>query len=115
MNNTVKVLDRVKARLGGVSDYRAAHELGVTTQAVSKWRVKRNLMDDDAAIRAAEILGEPPGAILAMVQADKAKSARAKALWLAASRHLHRAGALASALVCILCKRARGSVQNAIA
>jgi predicted transcriptional regulator len=42
MNESQKILDELVRHLGGVSDYRVAKELGVTPQAVSKWRAGRN-------------------------------------------------------------------------
>jgi plasmid maintenance system antidote protein VapI len=95
---SLKVLERVAAKLGGVSDYRAAHELRVSRKAVSNWRNGNHFMADDAAIRAAEILGERPEAMLAYLSAERTKSAKARALWSALARRLQRSAATVAGL-----------------
>ncbi|MDP9082202.1 MAG: DUF3693 domain-containing protein [Pseudomonadota bacterium] len=121
---TQQILDRVRAKLGGISDYQAARELGVTQQAVSLWRSGRSIMGDEPAIAAAAILGEKPEVIMALLAADRTQSEKAKKLWTNLARQLragtavaivgtigitgfqqttHAAAALTTSSECILC------------
>jgi plasmid maintenance system antidote protein VapI len=91
--NTVQILDRVASTLGNVSDYKAAQELGVTRQAVSNWRNDKNYMNDAPAIRAAEILGEKPETILALIAADRSDDPATKRIWTNLAKQLQRTAA----------------------
>ena len=90
---TITILDRVEKTLGGISDYRAAKELGVTQQTVSLWRAQRYIMSDKPAIRAAQILGERPEALMSMLAADRTSDEHAKKLWTNLARRLQRSAA----------------------
>ena len=87
---TVQVLDRLAAKLGGASDYRLAKELRVTRQAVSKWRLGENFMTDGPAVHAAVILGEQPEVILALLGAERSQDADARKVWTNLARRLQR-------------------------
>lgn len=78
---TSKLLDRISAHLGGASDYRIAKELGINKSTVSVWRVGKGSMGDATALKVAEILGEKPGYILALVQSERTDSPEARRIW----------------------------------
>lgn len=63
------------------SDYRVAKELGVTQQTVSRWRVGKSGMDDETAVKVAEILGMVSGHVLACVHLERSKSSKVRAAW----------------------------------
>ena len=90
---TVQVLDRLAEKLGGASDYRLAKELRVTRQAVSKWRLGENFMTDGPAVHAAEILGERPEVILALLGAERTQDPDARKVWTNLARRLQRGAA----------------------
>jgi len=81
MNATNKYLDAVKAKTGAPSDYALAAILGITKQQISKYRNKGEYLGDGACMEAARILEIDPLIILAEIQAEKAKSEPAKAVW----------------------------------
>lgn len=81
MNETQKILHAVVAALGDASDYRVAKELGVSRQAVSKWRAGRNLMGDDAGLEAAKLLKVKPEVVLLKLAAERSNSDEAAAVW----------------------------------
>lgn len=85
-------IDRVKKHAGIESDYGAAKALGLTRQAVSKYRAKGSTLDEDASIKVAAALGEHPEKIIIDQAAERAKSPETRAALLDAARRL-----------CILC------------
>lgn len=90
----IQWIDRVKQVRGWESDYKAAQELGLTRSSISLHRSRGNTtLDEDSAVKVAELLGvDPVGVILDQV-AERSKSpAVASALHDAARRF------------CILCK-----------
>ena len=82
MNQTQALLARVKAHLGNVSSYRAAEKIGVSRQAVSQWEHGKTFMTFDNATRAAELLGEDPAHVMALIALDQTKGETAKKTWL---------------------------------
>lgn len=60
------------------SDYRVAKELGVTQQTVSKWRTGKNGMDEETAIRVADILNKEREYLLACVLMERYKSSKVR-------------------------------------
>lgn len=90
---TNKLLDRAAKKLPTASDYSISKALGVSSAAVSKWRSGRNHMADTAAMKLAEILGEPTDAILALVAADRTSDPAAKKQWTNMARKLRASAA----------------------
>jgi hypothetical protein len=78
---TTKLLNRLSAHLGDASDYRIAKELGVTKQTVSAWRVGKGTMSDATAVHVAELLGENPAYVLAVVHEERTDSPEAQKVW----------------------------------
>jgi predicted transcriptional regulator len=99
-NETNRLLDRAAKRLPTASDYSLANALGVSRAAVSKWRSGRNHMADTAAMKLAEILGEPTDTILALVAADRTSDPAAKKQWTNMAKKL-RATAAASTIAAL--------------
>lgn len=97
---TNRLLDRAAKKLPTESDYSLSKALGVSAAAVSKWRSGRNHMADTAAMKLAEILGEPTDAILALVAADRTSDPAAKKQWTNMARKL-RATAAATTLAAL--------------
>ena len=99
-NETNKLLDRAAKKLPTESDYSIANALGVSRAAVSKWRSGRNHMADTAAMKLAEILGEPTDPILALVAADRTSDPAAKKQWTNMAKKL-RATAAATTMAAL--------------
>lgn len=51
METTVVFLERLRARYGGVSDYKLGQFLGVTTTGITNYMKHGRTMDDKIAIR----------------------------------------------------------------
>ncbi len=86
-------IERLKAKRGWESDYKAAKELGLTRAALSNYKVGRRVcLDESAAVKVAELLGEKPEAILLDQYAETVKEPAARTALLDTARRL-----------CVLC------------
>jgi len=74
-------IDRAAEQLGGASDYAVAKRTGLTRSAISSYRRGRTLMDDDACIAIADVLGIDPLKVIADQAAERAKTERSRAYW----------------------------------
>lgn len=114
---TAELLAAVKRHHNLPSDYALAKFLGVSQPTTSKWSTGRALLDDDHAIRVADLLDLPHGYVLAMIEEERAERmgrAKVRVAWRDVKRAL--APALAAATVGILAlqapeSRAEGSVS----
>lgn len=78
---TIELLDAVASTTETKSDYAAGKALGITKQAIWGYRKRGSQMGDEAAFKAAEILGLDPAYVLARLHAESAKSDKVRALW----------------------------------
>ena len=78
---TIHLLDRLATHLGHASDYRIARELGVSRASVSKWRVGKTGMSDDMAVRVAEVVGEDPAYVLALIHGEATENAAVRRVY----------------------------------
>lgn len=79
--NTLEFMDACKVELGIESDYALAKRLGVRQPTISGYRAGRSRMDDDVALKVAEILHLHPLQVIAYANAERAKTEEQKALW----------------------------------
>lgn len=96
MNSTIAFLDAVKARHGAPSDYSVAKLLGVTHQAISRWRIGKDFMGDSTALTVARLLEIDPAYVIACAHAERAKKADERAVWVTI---MERLGGASSALL----------------
>lgn len=90
-------IDRLKAKRGWESDYRAAKELGLSRNTISVYRSKpAATMDDDTSVRVAQALGTEPELILLDQALERTKSVEARA---AIQRALKRLGGAVAGVV----------------
>lgn len=80
--NTLEYMQACKERLGITSDYALAKALGLSQTGLSNYRTGRSRMDDDVALKVAEILGLHPLQVIASANAERAKTEEQKARWL---------------------------------
>lgn len=79
--NTIDYLEAVKKRLQITSDYRLSKDLKIPQTTVSNWRNGKRQLDDENAIKFAQILEMPPGVILADMHAERATDTITKNTW----------------------------------
>ena len=85
-------IDRVKKTRGITSDYAAAKALGITPQAISKYRSRNSTLDEDASIAVATALGIAHAGVVLDQAAERVKALDVRTALLAEARRL-----------CILC------------
>lgn len=81
--NTVQYLDAAKRKLGVESDYALAKALGLTCQAVSRFRNGYGRLGNTTAVKLAEILGVPPMQVIADMELERGADT---AVWLPYAR-----------------------------
>jgi predicted transcriptional regulator len=81
MASTVNYLDALGAKLGLRSDASIARALGVKRQSVSRYRIYAISMDDDVALRAADLLGIRPATILLDMYHERTRNPAVKQVW----------------------------------
>lgn len=114
-------IDRVRLVKGLPSDYSAAHVLGLTRSAVSKYRSRESTLDEATSVKVAHQLGIDPAIVLTDQAMERAKDQEARGAWAAVLQRLGgvAAGVLVVAGVnpalldgvgrlCILCKVPKG-------
>ncbi len=85
---TIDLIDAAKKKLGVESDYAVAKALDCSLSRMSNYRRGRSQMDDDMAVRCAEIAGLNPLLCLMRIQAERSKSPNAAAIWKQAAERL---------------------------
>jgi predicted transcriptional regulator len=73
MFKTNDLLNRLKAVYGLQSDYALAKKIGISRQAVSKYRTLTRTLDDCVAVEVAELLELNPFQVLASMQLERAE------------------------------------------
>lgn len=110
MKTSCEFLDAVKAKHCLVSDYALSKKLDVGQSCVTHYRKKRSFLDDDMAVKVAELLGLEVAYVLACVHAERAersKNATTMKVWLdIASRY---AAGLAAVAFCTLLPAPQGA------
>ena len=99
MNNAQKYLEAIKARHGGVSDYRAAQILEVTKQAVSRWKNGQDTFSPATAKKVAEELGIDEEIVVIESQIDRCKTPEEAAIWQRVLKRLSNGAAAAMLLI----------------
>lgn len=84
METTSDFLERLRTRLdagSGCSDYKLAKVLQVSTGGMTNYLKHGRSMDDDVAVRLAELLELNPGYVVACCHAERSKSVKVSKVW----------------------------------
>lgn len=118
MSNVTDLLDKAKVVNSLSSDYKLSQVSGVSFSSLSSYRHGKTLPDAGAISKICRLSGDDPAVIAAEIEAQRAKTDEARALWLNIAKRLAVAAAagavsmtvsahpatIALATVCILCK-----------
>lgn len=80
--STLHYLSAVKKRLSIESDYALAKALKIRHSTICGYRAGKSRMDDDVALKIADILGLNPLEVIAAANAERAKSDEMRTVWL---------------------------------
>lgn len=84
METTIDFLERLRTRLdtgSGCSDYKLAKVLQVSTGGMANYIKHGRSMDDEIAIRVAELLDLNPGYVVACCHAERSKTVETTKVW----------------------------------
>lgn len=81
MKSTCDYLDDLAVMTNTGSDYAISKLLGVSTSRISNYRCKRNAFDDEAAFKAAQLLGVDPMIVIAEANAERAHKEETRQFW----------------------------------
>jgi transcriptional regulator with XRE-family HTH domain len=82
MNAAINLLEKYKKACSLTSDNACSASLGVSRQAVSKWRNGENHPDADIIEKMCTATGEPLRHWLPLVEAERARSPAVRKVWL---------------------------------
>src|SRR6185312_7105599 len=82
MNSAIVLLDKYKKARAITSDNACATSLGVSRQAVSKWRNGENHPDADVVEKMCDATGENIARWMPLIEAERARSPGARRAWL---------------------------------
>lgn len=82
MSSTIDLLDKYKNACTLGSDNACAVKLGVSRQAVSKWRNGENHPDAETVAQMCDATGEPLAFWLPLIEAERARTPGSKKVWL---------------------------------
>jgi transcriptional regulator with XRE-family HTH domain len=98
MTNTNKLLDKFKVVCLAPSDNAAAIKLGLTRATISGWRHGKSHANAEAVERMCEGAGEPLAKWLPLIEAERARTAGDRRVWLRLAQGAASIGLLALAL-----------------
>lgn len=101
MQTVDQLLNRVKSRHDIGSDYKLALFLGLKPNALNNYRHGKSLPDINACTKIAEALGIDPDLLIVQIEAQRAKTGEARAIWERMAARL-QGGAVHSALLACL-------------
>lgn len=76
-----QLLELLRAKLGGVTDYRLAKVMGMYPQSISAILTKGGTLSDENAVKLAEELELPPSYVLICMHLQRAKDESTRAVW----------------------------------
>lgn len=83
-NTTQELIEALRARQGGATDYRIAKNMGWTPQVVSKYRHGRSQLDNRALLQVASALELSAADVvryMAQIEAERAHTVEQRATW----------------------------------
>lgn len=77
--NTLEYLDAAKLRLGIESDYALAKVLKMRASTISNYRARGGQMDDEIAMKVAQVLNKEPGLVMLDMHIERCKTPELRA------------------------------------
>jgi transcriptional regulator with XRE-family HTH domain len=93
MINIAALLDKAKVIHSLKSDYKLALVMGVQQSSLRNYRTGKTLPDERVIGKICELTGDDPGLLLAEIEAQRAKSDEARAMWSDIAKRLTAAAA----------------------
>lgn len=97
MDTTKSLLERLRSKYDGCSDYRLAKILGIGKTAVSRYTLHGGGMANDVGLRLADELGLPHAYVVACLALEREQSEQVRPVWQSIIQTLAKAGQTAPA------------------
>lgn len=81
LETSVELLERVRAKQGGVSWYRLQRMIPASETTVANWKKGRSTIDRKFVARIAELLDESPEYVLLCLEHERETSAELRKIW----------------------------------
>lgn len=81
MSQTQQLIEQVRVKLDGATDYKIAQVLDLPTQRISNYVKGKQAADTYACAKIAEALNRDPLEIIAQVEAEAARTEKKRAFW----------------------------------
>lgn len=81
MRNSIALIDKARTLCAPPTDYQLAKRLGINQATVSRCRNRGGTLDNEASTRLAELLGQDPYDVIAIMELERAKTPEKKAFW----------------------------------
>ena len=94
MINIASLLDKAKVIHSLKSDYKLALVMGVQQSSLRNYRTGKTLPDERVIGKICDLTGDDPGLLLAEIEAQRAKSDEARAMWTDIAKRLSAAAAV---------------------
>lgn len=78
---SITLIDKARTMCAPATDYQLAKRLGIKQQTISRCRMKGGTLDNEAATRLAELLGQEPYDVIAIMEVERAKDPKKRAFW----------------------------------
>lgn len=78
---SIALIDKARTMCSPPTDYQLAKRLGLHTATLSRMRNRGGTLDNEAATRLAELLGQEPYDVIAIMEVERAKDPKKRAFW----------------------------------
>lgn len=81
MRNSITLIDKARSLCTPPTDYELAKRLGIKSSTISRCRRRGGTFDNEAALRLAQFLGQPPLDVIAIMEAERATTPEKRRFW----------------------------------
>lgn len=81
MRVSISLIDKARSLCDPPTDYQLAKRLGISHATISRCRHRGGTLDNEAATRLAELLGQEPYDVIAVMELERAKDPKKRAFW----------------------------------
>lgn len=78
---SITLIDKARSMCSPPTDYQLAKRLGISHATISRCRRKGGTLDNEAASRLADLLGQDPYDVIAIMEVERAKDPEKRAFW----------------------------------
>lgn len=81
VRNSIALIDKARSLCSPPTDYQLAKTLGIKQQTISRCRTKGGTLDNEASYKLADLLGQSRADVVAIMEAERARTPEKRAFW----------------------------------